>query len=507
MRSKSSMYNLLAAMMLQVISLIIGIILPRVMLMTFGSEINGLVSSIKQFISYLTLVEAGLAGACIYSLYKPLADKNYREINGILSGAKKFYNRSGMIFSGLALGLAIIFPSIAKSESVSDFTIIILVLILGINGSLEFFSMGKYRSLLTADQKSYVISIIQAIGQVVNCIVIVVMALNKYNIVIVQLVATTSYIIRSILFSQYVKNKYKFVDFNVEPSRTALHQRWDVLFHQIGGMVIFNSPIAFITFFCTLMEVSVYTVYNMVFSGISGVVGIFNSGLMAGIGHIISTGDNTSLQRIYKEYECGYYMMVTWLYSCAYILILPFINIYTKGVTDTNYMRSELATAFVIIGILNTLRVPQSTVVNAAGHFKQTRYRAMTEIIINLVASLVLVNYLGMIGVLLGSMCSYTYRTLDFIIYAPKHITKLTVMETLMRILRMIILGGIIITPFKTIIHIQTDNFIQWIMWGCIVAAWSGIVVFVGNYVTERSTVQSLINRVLMVLGRKTRLG
>lgn len=499
MRSKSSIYNLLAAMILQIVSLIVGIILPRIMLISFGSEINGLVSSIKQFISYLTLVEAGLAGACVYSLYKPLAEKNYNEINKILSGAKKFYNRSGIIFSVLALVLATIFPYIVEAESVDNLTIVMLVLILGINGSLEFFSMGKYRALLTADQKSYIISIIQVIGQIINCSIITIMALNNFSIVTVQLFATTSYIIRSILFSRYVKKKYKFLSFKSGNSKEVLHQRWDVLFHQIGGMVVFNSPIAIITFFCTLVEVSIYTVYNMVFVGISGIVGIFNSGLMAGIGDIISRGDILNLQKVYKEYECGYYMIITWIYSCTYILILPFITIYTKGINDANYIRNELAIAFVIIGILNTLRTPQLTVVNAAGHFKQTRYRALTEIIINLVVSLVLVNYFGMIGVLLGGMCSYAYRTIDLIIYAPKYITYLEVKETFVRIFRMLIIGIIIIIPFKTIIHIQTNNFILWIIWGCIVAVWSGIIVFTGNYIAERETIQSLIRRVLKV--------
>jgi O-antigen/teichoic acid export membrane protein len=499
MRSRKSMYNLLAAMMLQLVNLAISIILPRVMIMAFSSEVNGLVSSIRQFINYLTLVEAGLAGACIYSLYKPLANKNYSEVNGILSGAKNFYNRSGMIFSGLALILALAFPYIVNIESINNFSITILVLILGINGALEFFSMGKYRVLLTADQRSYIISIIQIMGQILNCTIIVIMIINKYNIVIVQLAATTSYIIRSILFNIYVKRVYKFVDFNVKPSKTALHQRWDVLFHQIGGMVVFNSPIALITLFCTLIEVSIYTIYNMVFSGINGIIGIFNNGLMAGIGDIISKEDTVNLQRVYREYECGYYMIVTWMYTCTFILIIPFITIYTTGIDDANYISNELATLFVIIGILNALRVPQATVVGAAGHFKQTKYRALTEVIINIVSSITLVSYFGMTGVLLGSICSYSYRTIDLIKYTPKYITKLPVQETIQRIIRMAIIGVIVIAPFKTFINIKVDNIIEWIIWGGITALWSGIVVFIGNYIIEKKTIKSLINRLIII--------
>ena len=419
MRSKNSIYNLIAAMIYQIITLLVGIILPRVMLTTFGSEMNGLVSSIKQFINYLTLVEAGLAGACIYSLYKPLADKNYYEINRLLTSAKKFYNNSGMIFSILALVLACFFPCIVKDSSISNGTIICLVLILGINGSLEFFTMGKYRVLLTADQKSYIISYIQALGQIVNCIIIIIMSFKKFDIVLIQVVATTSYILRALLFRMYIRRNYRFIDFKIKEDKVVLHQRWDVLFHQIGAMVIFNSPIALITFFCSLVEVSIYSVFNMIFAGINGIIGIFNNGLIASMGDIIARNDISNLQKVYREYECGYYMIITWMYSCAYILIIPFISIYTKGIQDVNYIRNDIAAVFFAVGILNALRTPQSTLVNASGHFKQTRYRALVEVIINIVASLVLVNYLGMLGVLLGGVCSYAYRTIDFIIYTP----------------------------------------------------------------------------------------
>lgn len=500
MRSKSSLYNLLAAMILQIVTLIVGIILPRVMILTFGSEINGLVSSIRQFISYLSLVEAGLSGASIYALYKPLSKKDYNQINIILSESKRFYNRSGVIFSILAFILAFIFPFIAKTDSISNINIIIITLILGINGSLEFFSMGKYRSLLTADQKSYIISFIQIVGQVLNCIIIVVMSICKFNIVLVQLVATASYLVRSIMFKRYVNKRYRYLDFNAKANNKVLHQRGDVLLHQIGAMVVFNSPIALITLFCSLTEVSIYTVYNMIFVGVSGIIGIFNNGLVAGIGDIISRDDILSLKKVYKEYECGYYMIVTWVYTCTYILILPFIRLYTKGVSDGNYISSSLAFVFTIIGVLNALRTPQSTVVSAAGHFKKTRYRAMIEITINIIASLILVNCLGMIGVLLGSICSYFYRTIDFIIYTPRNITKLRVSETIIRIIRGGFLAIIIIIPFKTIIAIECINFIQWIMWAVIISGWAGIIIFLGNYVSEKSTLNSLISRFKMII-------
>ena len=75
-RTKTFLHNVAASAGLQVLTMVSGIIVPRLMLVYYGSEINGLVSSIVQFISYFNIVEAGLGGAVIFSLYKPLADRN-----------------------------------------------------------------------------------------------------------------------------------------------------------------------------------------------------------------------------------------------------------------------------------------------------------------------------------------------------------------------------------------------------------------------------------------------
>ena len=89
-RSKKFMLNSVTTALLQVVTMIAGFITPRFMLTAYGSEINGLISSILQFISYFNLVEAGLSSAAVYSLYKPIAEKDYNKINRIVVAAKHF---------------------------------------------------------------------------------------------------------------------------------------------------------------------------------------------------------------------------------------------------------------------------------------------------------------------------------------------------------------------------------------------------------------------------------
>ena len=158
----------MTAALLQIITVAAGFIVPRIMLVYYGSEINGLVNSIAQFIAYFNLVEAGLAGAAIYALYKPLADRDHKSINGVLSATNRFYILSGYIFVALTLGLALIYPALVKSSQLSPLCVGALVLILGVSGALEFFTMAKYRALLTADQKLYILSLVSIVAIILN---------------------------------------------------------------------------------------------------------------------------------------------------------------------------------------------------------------------------------------------------------------------------------------------------------------------------------------------------
>ena len=175
-RTKKFMYNTVTTALYQIILMIVGFITPKVFLNAYGSEINGLVTSINQFITYFNLVEAGLAGAAVYALYKPLAEQNYPKINAIVSAAKKFYLKAGYIFLGLIFAMALIYPIFVKTGLLSSFEVGLLVLVLGANGVIEFFTLSKYRVLLTASQKTYIISLSSIIYVILNTIIIVILA-------------------------------------------------------------------------------------------------------------------------------------------------------------------------------------------------------------------------------------------------------------------------------------------------------------------------------------------
>ncbi len=496
-RTKKFFYNSLTTAIFQIVLFIAGLITPRIMLKYYGSEVNGLVSSINQFINYFRLVEAGLSGAAIYSLYKPLANKNYDDVNSVVSATRKFYIQSGYIFVALTFVMSIIYPIYIKSDTLLSTEVGILVLILGVNGALDFFTLSKYRVLLTADQKTYVISLSSMVYTIINTIIIVVLGMMQVNIVILRFVALLSIFLRSFILMVYVKRNYKYLDYKAKPNTKALDKRWDALYLQILGVVHTGAPVVILTLVNKdLKLISVYAIFNMVMAGINGVLEIFKSGLSASFGDVIARGETKVLQKSYTEFEYSYYALITIVYSISFIMIMPFIRIYTSGITDINYNVPLLGFLFVLNGLLYNIKTPQGMLVISAGMYKETRVQVTIQGLITVVFGFILAPFIGIYGVLIASIVSNIYRDIDLMFFIPKHVTKLPVINTAKRIFLVLFSTTFIYLPF-IMINISTSGYIQWLIYAIIVGIYVCIVVLIISLIFDRKTFKDAIGRII----------
>lgn len=496
-RTQKFLMNSFSTGLLQIVTMITGMITPRIMLTVYGSEINGLVSSITQFISYFNLVEAGLSGAAIYALYEPLAQNNHKRINGVISAAKKFYTQSGYIFVSLTLGLAFLYPAFVKSDGLSPLLVGVLVLILGMKGCLEFFTLSKYRVLLSADQKTYVISVASIVQIVLNTVIIVVLARYRVNIVLLRFIALFSVFARSAILLLYCKKRYRYLNYNEIPDKTALNKRWDALYIQILGAVHVGTPTVLITFLLkNLKLVSVYSIYNMIISSLNKIASIFISGLSASFGDIIARKEWDILKRSYREFEFTYYMIISVIYSTALITIMSFINIYTKGVSDINYNVPLLGFIFVLDGVLYNLKTPQGMLVISAGMYRETRWQTTLQGIIAILAGAILSFKFGIIGILIGSVLSNLYRVIDLLFFVPKNITKTSVKSSLFKMARVFMCIILTWIPFN-FINYNPATLISWFFYAIIVVIFALIVTCAINFVFDKNDFLNVSKRVI----------
>ena len=500
-RTELFLHNSLTMAIQQVVAMIAAFIIPRILLSVYGSELNGFVVSVTQFISYFVLVEAGISGASIYALYKPLAENNTAAINGILSAAKKFYQTSGYIFLVLVCLLAILYPVFATSLQLSRWQIALVVFSLGAKGVLDFFTLSKYRVLLTASQKSYVISWAQIVYWLLNIVIVWVVAKMGFDIVTVQVAVVLSVFARSWILYRYTTTHFPFVNYTVPADIESIKDRWNVLYLQLLGSVQNALPIILATFFTSLKEVSVFSIYNLVLMGIMNLLGIFCSGLAASFGDVIVRSQKNILKKATQQFEQFYYILITVVYSTALLLIIPFIKLYTSNITDVNYILPWFGFMCVLNGLLYNLKTPQGMLVISAGMYRQTRWQSTTQALIAAVGGLIGAYFWGIYGIMGGLMLSNIYRDIDLLFFIPRHLTKLSYKRTLRHIWLVIITFGLT-TILWYAWPFQIKTIPQWILYAIWSTSLIGLWVLVSNFLINRKNMKEIFERITKLMFR-----
>ena len=155
-RTNNAIKAIASNIILQFTIAVCGFILPPLLIKNYGSEVNGLITTIRQLITYFSVVTLGLSTAGAAALYGPLSKNDTTTINRTLSALKVFYNRTGIVFVFLITVAAFIFPMMQSAEGVTATDVTLLVLICGVGSSVEYIITSKYKVLLTANQKIYV---------------------------------------------------------------------------------------------------------------------------------------------------------------------------------------------------------------------------------------------------------------------------------------------------------------------------------------------------------------
>lgn len=501
-RTEKFFKNGLTSALHQVVVMIAGFIVPRIMLTCYGSEINGLVTSITQFISYFNLVEAGLASAATFALYKPLAENDLKKINGVVSASRRFYNISGGVFMALSLALAVIYPLFVKTEALSPFFVALLVLVIGASGALEFTTMSRYRVLLAADQRTYILSLATIVAIFINTVVIAVFSAAGADIVVVRAIALSSVFVRSGILALYVHRHYKGIDYHAAPDNKALNKRWDALILQLLGTIQLGAPVVIATAFCSLELVSVYTVYYMVINGINGVLAIFQSGLASAFGEVIAKKETETLKTSFGDFEYSYHFLVTVIYTITGIMLLPFVLIYTKGVTDANYNLPLFGFLFVLSGIFYNIKTPQSMLINSAGLYKETRLQTIIQGAIMVVLGFALAPFFGLEGIMIASILSNLYRCIDLCFFIPKNVTGLPIRQSAISMSVCVLTSVLLMVPFF-FIRLTPENYLSWVITAMGVAVYSLAGSTLSFFILSPKKMKNVISRLLRFIRKR----
>lgn len=406
----------------QLLTLAMSIILPRIILISFGSEVNGITATITQIFTYIALLEAGIGNTSQNCLYKNIAEKDRAGISTTVSATSKYFRRIVPVYALCVIVFAVAYPMAVKTDVPSG-TIRLIILLQGLSGVINFHFTNTYTQLLAADGRNYVSSNLALMVKTVSTTLQILLITLGFDIVSVQLSLLVAYVIKAIIINAYVKKKYPWLAYDKKADTRILVQRGAFVVHEVS-MVIFQSTDVFlISVFCSIKEASVYSIYNMVFVALSSITTILFKGIDFNLGAEYHR-DLENYKIMHDRYEALFNCFVFALISAVLVVILPFVRLYTAGVTDVNYIVPIMPVLFALIQLLSASRSVASKLITISGHAKNTIPNTIAETIINIVASVLLVNFLGMPGVLLGTIAALLYRTNDIILYANLKILK-----------------------------------------------------------------------------------
>ena len=455
--------NIIVNFFLQIVGMISGIVLPHFIISIYGSTLNGLIGSIGQFLFYAGLVEAGVGSAAMIALYTPLLNHDYKSMSGILSAVSNKYRISGIVYTIIIIGIALIL-------------------------------IGRYKVLLMADQKYYIINFVKIFATCALTIGSVFLLKCRVSLLIVKGIGSFLHLIEALVIKKYVHVKYPNIIFN-EKSELKFKQQKSVMVQQICMVITYNTDLIVLTIMLpanSLQEISVYSVYAMILSFAKNFMSVLYVGISAAFGNIYAHKDLQKLNRKFRQYELIFDIFLFLMYSCVVALILPFVKCYTGNITDVNYVRMDLAILFSLNGIVAQIKDSHSTLIHeGCGKYKETEKYAVYEAVSNITISVILAAKSGVAGVLTGTLISHLFMDYGVIKCTCREILPEMGKITKKRIIR----NGTLFVILSLFEIRRTGEICTWAGW---ITSAIGITVFNGaiilciNYLFEKEEIREV---------------
>lgn len=420
--------NLISSLVYQVVLISLSFLLPRLYLTNFGSEVNGVLSTIKQIFVYLFLLEAGVGLATTQALYKRIGQKDYKSASEVLAATHSYYIKTGAIYLAIVLVIAVVYAYVIPT-SIDSNVVFLIIILTAIPALFSYFVQAKYRILMEVDGRKYVLNNAETILQIAaNAGKILVLLLTD-SLILIQLVYCIMYLAQLFYLYCYAKRRYRWLDLKAKPDFEAISQKNSVLVHQLSGMVFNNTDVILISVLCDFKAASIYAIYNIFFSQVQNFITNVVSSFTFALGQLFHA-DRARFDTLYTVYETFYVMATSIIYTLMAVFLLPLIQIYTGGIHDAEYSNALLLLLFALMNLISNAKIPASTAIEFAGDFEKTRSFAIWEMIINITVSVVAIVYMGICGAIVGTVAALLYRGIVTVYYANKKVLQRSAMCT-----------------------------------------------------------------------------
>ena len=498
MRKKLFALNTITSIFYQIVVVICGFVLPRVILLKCGSDVNGLVNSISQFLFVIQYLELGVGAAATSALYKPLAERDSDRINKIVTSATRFFKKVGMVLCLYVAILVIFYP---RFNDLFDYWYVAtLILILSINYFSQYYFGIVDNIIIGADQRSYIQYTVQIGTQILNTISCVILLNLGFGIHAVKLTTAVIFLVRPIFVRKYINNHF-CLNRKTKYDKEPIQQKWNAVAQHLSECILDSTDTIILTIFSTFSQISIYSVYNSVAFGIKQFFMSATNGTLSLIGDIWARNEKDELKKIYLWNEWITHTCVVVAFGCTASLITPFVMLYTSNINDANYIQPVFGVILCLAHASHCLRLPYFTLIKAAGHYKETQWNFIVSSLINILISIILVNKLGLIGVAIGTLVSMMFQTIWMAFYCSEKLIKLSFLKFIKQII-VDIISIILLLIINQYFSYKTISVLAWIQKAIITVLFTSLIVLIINLVFYNNYISKIFEKIRISLKR-----
>jgi len=407
MRVKNSIKNSIFALLCNLVSITISFIARTFFIKILGAELLGLDSLFINIISVLSIFELGVGNAIVFNLYKPIEDNNISKIKSLMNFYKKAYYIIALII--FVIGLIIV-PFlkyiVGNLENEINLYLVYTIFLLS---SISTYFLSYKRSLIIANQKNYIISVIHMIYLIlVNVFQLLFVWITK-NYYLYLLIKLVFIILENVIITIIANKMYPFLrDKNVieldSIVKKDIYTRIKaLLFHKIGIVVVLGTDNIIISGILGVIVVGIYSNYYTIINAVDTLFGQIITTSTASVGNLLLENNPKKSFEIFDKMRFLNFWVACFCGSVLLVTLQPFICIWV----GKEYIISFAVLAVIIFNFFQKMmRKIYITFKDSAGIWREDKWVPIIEAIINIIFSIILVKLFGLIGVFIGTILS-----------------------------------------------------------------------------------------------------
>lgn len=417
-RTKNATRNIVFGIILKVYQILVPFLMRTAMIYLMGVQYLGLNSLFTSILQVLNLAELGVGAAMIYSMYKPIAEDNNTEICALMQLYRIYYRIIGFIIAVVGIVLTPFIPKLISGDVPKGINIYVLYL-LNLGATVLSYWLYAYKnSILQAHQRVDIVSKVTLITNTVQYglqLMVLWLFRNYYFYVIVLLASQALTNIATAIYADKLYPQFKPKgQVAVEEKRAINNRIKDLFTSKVGGIIYDSADTIVISSFLGLTALAVYQNYFYILNAITGLITVVFSACTAGIGNSIVVETKEKNYRDLNKFTFIICWGAGFCTVCLLCLYQPFMELW---VGKDLMLSFSAVVCFVVYFFVRQLNSLFNMYKDASGMWHEDRFRPLVAALTNLALNLVLVQFIGIYGILISTVVAIICVGMPWLLY------------------------------------------------------------------------------------------